>query len=186
MTLRTGSLTIVCGVFCNFLIHLFAPTFLGPAEALPVPASGQSPRFAYSAHPINWYAETPRPVRVRVERPRRERAAPAGHRADLRGYDHYRSPDSAAREVECRRPVRGLGTQWIGEEGALDAAKKDWMERVRYDHGESFLDMGNAKDAVATCGRVSIGEAMGQVMYRCEIVARPCQGEPRETELKTK
>ena len=36
----------------------------------------------------------------------------------------------------CLDKVRGLGTQWIGTEGALDAARKDWMERVRYDHGE--------------------------------------------------
>ena len=45
------------------------------------------------------------------------------------------------REFSCADKVRGLGTQWIGTEGALDAAKKDWMERVRYDYGKSFLDM---------------------------------------------
>ena len=79
-------------------------------------------------------------------------------------------------EVTCADKVRGLGTQWIGTEGAMDAAKKDWMERVRYDYGESYLDMNNSKDFVSRCGRVSIGETMGQVMYRCEIVARPCKG----------
>ena len=45
------------------------------------------------------------------------------------------------REFSCADKVRGLGTQWIGTEGAIDAAKKDWMERVRYDYGESFLDL---------------------------------------------
>ena len=84
-------------------------------------------------------------------------------------------------EFTCADKVRGLGTQWIGTEGAMDAAKKDWMERVRYDYGESFLDMNNAKDFVSRCGRVSIGETMGQVMYRCEIVARPCKGTMAET-----
>src|SRR5215207_2085856 len=39
-------------------------------------------------------------------------------------------------EFTCADKVRGLGTQWIGTEGAMDAAKKDWMERVRYDYGE--------------------------------------------------
>ena len=91
-----------------------------------------------------------------------------------------RSVERAERQDEdgggkCVEKVRGLGTQWIGTKGALDAAKKDWMERVRYDHGESFVDMTNAKDFESRCGRVSIGEVAGQVTYRCEIVARPCK-----------
>jgi len=75
----------------------------------------------------------------------------------------------------CLDRVRGLGTQWIGEQGALDAAKKDWMERVRYYHGETFLDLSHASDFAKRCGRVSIGEVAGQVLYRCEIEARPCK-----------
>lgn len=89
-------------------------------------------------------------------------------------------------EVQCTEKVRGLGTQWIGTEGAMDAAKKDWMERVRYDYGESFLDLSHAKDFVSRCGRTSIGETMGQVMYRCEIVARPCKGVMSETTAAAK
>jgi hypothetical protein len=75
----------------------------------------------------------------------------------------------------CLDHVRGLGTQWIGEQGALDGAKKDWMERVRYYHGETYVDMSHAGDVVKRCGRVSIGEVAGQVLYRCEIEARPCK-----------
>ena len=82
---------------------------------------------------------------------------------------------------KCVEKVRGLGTQWIGTEGALSAAKKDWMERVRYDHGESYVDMTNAKDFESRCGRVSIGEVAGQVTYRCEIVARPCKPPLKQT-----
>ncbi len=89
-------------------------------------------------------------------------------------------------DFHCAEKVRGLGTQWIGTEGAMDAAKKDWMERVRYDYGESFLDMSNSKDFVSRCGRTSIGETMGQVMYRCEIVARPCKGQMQESKATTK
>ncbi len=81
---------------------------------------------------------------------------------------------------KCVDKVRGLGTQWIGTQGALDAAKKDWMERVRYDHGESYIDMTNAKDFVSRCGRTSIGEIAGQVTYRCEIYARPCKAPMQE------
>ncbi|CAN1722681.1 conserved exported protein of unknown function [Hyphomicrobium sp. 1Nfss2.1] len=93
---------------------------------------------------------------------------------------------TARPEVQCTEKVRGLGTQWIGTEGAMDAAKKDWMERVRYDYGESFLDLSHAKDFVSRCGRTSIGETMGQVMYRCEIVARPCKGVMSETTAAVK
>jgi hypothetical protein len=82
---------------------------------------------------------------------------------------------------ECAYKIRGLGTQWIGTEGALDAAKKDWMEKVRYDLGESFLDLNNARSFVSRCGRVSVGETLGQVLYRCEMVARPCQGTMNKT-----
>jgi hypothetical protein len=80
------------------------------------------------------------------------------------------------RDRTCLDRVRGLGTQWIGEQGALDAAKKDWMERVRYYHGETFLDLSHASEFAKRCGRVSIGEVAGQVLYRCEIEARPCKG----------
>jgi hypothetical protein len=90
------------------------------------------------------------------------------------------------REFHCADKVRGVGTQWIGPEGALDTAKKDWMERVRYDYGESFLDMTNAKDFVSRCGRTSIGEVAGQVMYRCEIMARPCKADMQESKATTK
>jgi len=82
---------------------------------------------------------------------------------------------AAKQEVTCADKVRGLGTQWIGTEGAMDAAKKDWMERVRYYHGETFLDLSHAADFAKRCGRVSIGEVAGQVLYRCEIEARPCK-----------
>jgi hypothetical protein len=86
--------------------------------------------------------------------------------------DQYKTePDG----YQCVEKVRGLGTQWIGTEGALQAAKKDWMERVRYDHGESYVDMANARDFESRCGRVSIGEIAGQVTYRCEVHARPCK-----------
>jgi len=108
--------------------------------------------------------------------------APAHNGATkVMGYVKREDEFAARPEVQCSDKVRGLGTQWIGTEGALDAAKKDWMERVRYDYGESFLDMNNARDFVSRCGRVSIGETMGQVMYRCEIVARPCKGVMSET-----
>jgi hypothetical protein len=107
------------------------------------------------------------------------------NRARVLAYER-RDKDDTDRNSQCASKVRGLGTQWIGTEGAMDAAKKDWMERVRYDHGESFLDLTNAKEFESRCGRVSVGEVAGQVMYRCEIIARPCRPQMRETQATKK
>jgi len=113
--------------------------------------------------------------RATAHRHRQRRAAPS--QVKIEEVKLYRAEDKPLPDgVTCQPQVRGLGTQWVGEQGALDAAKKDWMERVRYDLGESYLDMSNARDFVSRCGRVSIGETMGQVMYRCEINAQPCKG----------
>jgi hypothetical protein len=101
-------------------------------------------------------------------------------------YVKREGEDKIAGKFTCADKVRGLGTQWIGTEGAMDAAKKDWMERVRYDYGEAFLDLTNAQDFVSRCGRTSIGETMGQVMYRCEILARPCKGVMNEAKATGK
>jgi hypothetical protein len=95
---------------------------------------------------------------------------------------YFRSPDGLAERDRgdddrgrCLPPVSGLGKQWVGLKGALDAARKDWMERVRYDHGEIFVDMSHAARVGSRCSRVSIGSFLGRVMYRCEVVARPCK-----------
>jgi len=108
------------------------------------------------------------PVKAKAKRtPRRQRDY---------DRDNVRLYRAEEQELVCARgPVRGLGTQWIGTEGALDAARKDWMERVRFDLGESYLDLTNARGFISSCGRVSIGETLGQVMYRCQIRAVPCK-----------
>ena len=89
----------------------------------------------------------------------------------------YRRVEDDPPRRHCLGPVRGVGTQWVGEEGALNAARKDWMERTRYDHGETYLDLSHAEDFEKRCGRTSVGEVAGQVLYRCEIVARPCKAD---------
>ena len=112
------------------------------------------------------------------------------HHAPVHHYRHVdrddRDDDQDRDGRQCLPKVRGLGTQWIGTKGALEAAKKDWMERVRYDHGESYVDMTHAKDFSSRCGRVSIGEVAGQVTYRCELLARPCQAPLEELEPPAK
>jgi hypothetical protein len=112
----------------------------------------------------------------------------AGLEAERRAEHREERRDEHAFEDErgfrCLEPVRGVGTEWIGQEGALKAARKDWMERVRYDHGERFIDMTNDREEVTRCSRVSIGEVVGQVMYRCEIMARPCQAHMEQAHME--
>ena len=106
-----------------------------------------------------------------------KRSAASKERRDEHAFEDERG-------FRCLEPVRGVGTEWIGQEGALKAARKDWMERVRYDHGERFIDMTNDREEVTRCSRVSIGEVAGQVMYRCEIMARPCQAHMEEAHVE--
>lgn len=106
------------------------------------------------------------------------------HSDKARIVSEQTSSTDATVEIICADLVRGLGTQWIGTSVAMEAAKKDWMERVRYDLGESFLDLSHAQDFKSRCGRTSIGETAGQVFYRCEILARPCKGIFKQGENK--
>lgn len=111
-----------------------------------------------TAHvPVRWREAR----RVRSDRPRAEPAHSYLRERPMR--------------LQCADRVRGLGTQWIGEAGALEAAEKDWREKVRFDLGEQFMDLNYAEDYVKRCNRTSIGEVAGQVFYRCELVARPCK-----------
>ena len=114
----------------------------------------------------------------------RDRGERAADRERLRLYrEEVSTPEYEFRANKqgpgwkCERTVRGLGTQWIGIEGATQAAWKDWMERVRYDLGEKWLDQTHSENIERRCGRTSIGETAGQVLYRCEIVANPCTAE---------
>jgi hypothetical protein len=129
------------------------------------------------------HAKHRQPVKYAQQR-RRHRSS--GNSAKVMAY--VKREEAAKNDGwQCTEKVRGLGTQWIGTEGAMEAAKKDWMERVRYDHGESFIDMSNARDFETRCGRVSIGEIAGQVTYRCEVHARPCKPPLKEvTNTKAK
>ncbi len=74
----------------------------------------------------------------------------------------------------CLEVQRGVGTQWITMDGAEDAARKDWMETVRYDFGEKFMSIDNARDYEHRCSRSSVGTAAAQMLFRCEVKARPC------------
>jgi len=77
--------------------------------------------------------------------------------------------------AHCYPAVTVVGSQWVGDSGAQDSARKGWMEQVRWRHGEAAMDISNAQDIAVRCSRSSVGEAVGQVLHRCEIRAKPCR-----------
>ena len=82
-----------------------------------------------------------------------------------------------APKLKCLEPVRVVGSQDIREDAAEESARKAWAEIVRWDSGEAFMNIENATGYKRRCGRSSIGEALGQVLNRCEITAAPCRPE---------
>lgn len=80
-----------------------------------------------------------------------------------------------APKPKCLEPVRVVGSQDIREDAAEDSARKGWSEMVRWESGEAFMNIDNAVDYQKRCSRSSIGEALGQVLNRCEIIAKPCR-----------
>jgi len=78
-------------------------------------------------------------------------------------------------KVKCLAPVRVVGSQFVTEHGAEESAQKSWMEAVRFDSGEQFMSLDNARDYSRRCARSSVGEIAGQTFYRCEVIAKPCR-----------
>jgi hypothetical protein len=77
--------------------------------------------------------------------------------------------------TRCLPPVRVVGSQDVREGAAEESAKKGWAEAVRWAHGEAFMNIENAQEYKRMCSRSSIGEALGAVLNRCEVIARPCR-----------
>ncbi|MGE3064170.1 MAG: hypothetical protein AB7K67_01170 [Hyphomicrobiaceae bacterium] len=75
-------------------------------------------------------------------------------------------PDACAREsvseTGAQRPTINL---------ARASAERNWRQKVRFKHGELYIDVANAKDVTWRCSKSSI--AIG--LKRCELIARPCR-----------
>jgi len=77
--------------------------------------------------------------------------------------------------AHCQAIINVVGSQWVGDSGAQESAKKAFMEEVRWRYGEAYMDITQAQDIAIRCARSSIGEVVSQVLHRCEIKARPCR-----------
>jgi hypothetical protein len=87
----------------------------------------------------------------------------------------YRDDEKPKRPMQCLERVTVVGSQWAGEEGAEESAQKAWMEQVRWNDGEAWMDIKNVEGYAKRCARSSVGEVLNQVLHRCEISARPCR-----------
>lgn len=84
----------------------------------------------------------------------------------------------------CLPPVTEIGTEHATEQGAFEAAKRMWQSRVRFLHGELYLDLERALHIEKRCSRSSTNETTagriaeglaGATYMRCEIRAHPCR-----------
>lgn len=173
MSLLTGALSLAAGLLSTFLVNV-AYFHRAPASSSLVPPSQAAVyRFAYAPTPVTWRQEV---VQQRRAKPAPRRSKPREAGDSDRDDPHYRRDHRPS----CLSPVRGLGTQWVDENGGRDAAIKDWRERVRYDSGENYSDWKFAQGKLESCNRTSIGNVAGQYFWRCEVWATPCRPELKE------
>ena len=127
-----------------------------------LPLYDQAPKVERVSHHAK---PKPKPRKTRRHKPA---AKPEAHAFRPPPVD----PEAVTR---CLAPVRVVGSQDVRESAAEESAKKAWMERVRFESGESFQDIANSQSYAKRCVRSSIGEALGQYFHRCEVEALPCR-----------
>lgn len=160
------------------------------AALLPVPAAGQP------EPSINWRSIRQRQWVCREwggcgweYRWRRVQIEPRYYAAPRRDWDEERwerRDPASERGVQCKdNLVRVVGEAHLTQDGALNAAVRQWSATVRYDAGEKFMSIENARAYRWRCDRAStnestagkIGEALsGGSAYqrRCVVQAIPC------------
>lgn len=103
---------------------------------------------------------------VRRHRPRRHH-----HRRHARRIHHG---------AHCHTRRRVVGDEKTTKARALRAAERAWMGAVRYDHGERFQDLNNAKDIRRNCDPSSVRDQS----VRCVVEATPCRAPIGSTDVR--
>jgi hypothetical protein len=82
----------------------------------------------------------------------------------------------------CHDTVVATGGELGTRERARRSADDAWMSSVRFDYGERYHDLNNAKDVSHVCIASSVaGESaftsrfIVRTLFRCMVVAKPCQ-----------
>lgn len=82
--------------------------------------------------------------------------------------------------AHCHTRRRVVGEERTSKGRALKNAERAWMGAVRYDHGERFQDLTNAKDIRRNCDPSSVRD--GSV--RCVVEATPCRAPIGSTDVR--
>lgn len=100
-----------------------------------------------------------------------------------RDHDHHhhhgRVPGAGERidhGLLCHARRRVVGEERNTKAKAQRAADNAWMGAVRYDHGERYQDLNNARDVRHNCDPSSTTSILKRVFFRCVIEATPCRG----------
>jgi hypothetical protein len=98
------------------------------------------------------------------------------HHHDNGGYVAGRG--DVDRGAICQPRRRVVGIERTSMNKAKRAADDAWMGAVRYDHGERFQDLNNAKDVRHNCDPstpVSPATIIKKIYFRCVVEATPCR-----------
>lgn len=106
-----------------------------------------------------------------------------------RHHHHHRGYPGSGERIDhgliCHARRRVIGEEQSSERKARKSAEDSWMASVRYDHGERYQDIRNAKDYRLNCD-FSSGIRPGlfkdilkaRDFQRCVVEATPCRAGP--------
>ena len=133
-----------------------------------------TPAFSFEIEMEKWFKEEP-------EAPKRK------PQPQVRGWVAVKPKPRLHVEITeaqvCIAAVTTVGDEARTKEAAELQARQHWMKQVRFDHGEKYLELGNARDVFFQCSRSDFpitGGKIGAVAdavthsWRCKIRAIPC------------
>ena len=97
--------------------------------------------------------------------------------------DVVSKPEPLDEHGQCRLPVSVVGDEAKSKDAAELQSRQHWMKQVRFDYGEKFIEIGNARDVFFQCSRSDfpvtggkIGATLDAVVHnwRCKLRATPC------------
>lgn len=153
--------------------------------ACPCPAGASENVYSDPSH---WKRPWEREIERRLERSEARRSVQHRSAPRVKAWVKVeRGPDPKYDgNAHCLVEKRAIGTPHATEQAALDAAKRDWQAATRYDHGEKYMNIEDARNIRYRCARAETNEtAVGRAVetlsgggvwrMRCEIVAQPCR-----------
>jgi hypothetical protein len=92
--------------------------------------------------------------------------------------------DLGVEQPVCHDTVIATGGELTSKERARRSADDGWMNSVRFDYGERYVDMTYAKDVRHLCmvSSLGVGFILKKTYFRCIVTAMPCQAPSKALE----